>query len=297
MATINQCPEWLRNELQRLHFEMEVLEQEDGCYIVTPFLDASGDNIIIRVRQNGNEFLVDDAGFISRLTAYIQPSSAFVRRMNEALRGISDLYGATLDLNEGNVLFSCEESQLSNTVMRAMQAIIALDGNLGFLSVQSTKRPPHTRTSLGPRVATKIAKSIRPILRQQLAHKGAIVSGQAVEDWRVDLLYEPRTFATRSHSRSALISSVVIIALDIAVKEPISKAGDALVRAWDIKGAHQDYEVRVAIDSHGQNGLVAAAKNLLEKHHDNKFLVYDLATTDKLIEFTNQIHADLGAMV
>jgi hypothetical protein len=88
---------------------------------------------------------------------------------------------------------------------------------------------------------------------------------------------------------------VAILAVDLAVKYPMSKASDALATALDIKSAHEDFDIRVAVDTHQQNGAVAGAARLLEEHHGDKFRVHPLTTKRLLADFTAQIRAELGA--
>lgn len=208
------------------------------------------------------------------------------------LDGIAKSLSASLNRDEGTVEVLCDSQGLTSAVLRLLQLVISLEASVGYLSVVSAKQKPLSRHRLGPRVSTRIAHSIRPLLRPEMAQRNIEVSGYAVDAWQVDFLYQPRRMEDRGKLQA---SAVAIIAVDLAVKNPMSKASDALARAWDIKSRHEDFEIRVALDTHQQNGHVLGAKKLLEEHHESKFLVHDLTTKQLLATFTSQIRAELGA--
>ena len=295
MAELN-CPKEFRQKVLESVQNYQFHSEPEGCFISTPFLDASGDNLLVRVRKSDGGYVVDDGGYISHMTEYVQPTSRSIRRVNEILRDTPSIFGMSLNRDEGTIYMRCPDNEIGGAVLKVIQAVIALDGSLSHVAVESTKDQSRSRTSLGPRVATKIVNSIKPILNQNLAQRNVIVNGQAVEDWKVDLRYQPKILTDMDKIRHPSITSVVVIAVDLAIKEPIHKASEAMARAIDIKGAHEDYEIRVALDTHQQNGTVLAAKGLLEKHQDNKFRVFDLGKPGYLAQFTNQIHLEVGAL-
>lgn len=294
MAAVRGCSEGLKTTLRRRLTAYEFHETESGCYLTTPFLDPSGDALAVRIQESPTHCVMDDSGYVAHVMSRVAPNTAALRQAESLLRGLVGSFGATLNHDDGTVQLVSAQDRVTESIVRFIQLFIALDTVVGQLSFEGERQAARQRPTLGPRASTKIAKEIKPALDQNLIQRRAIVDGKAYSAWPVDFIYEPRKKLPIEG-----VSRVVVLGVDLAVQEPLLRASDAFMRVVDIKSAHQDYDIRVAVDPHGKNGMVDAAKKLLLEHQlDTKaYSVFDLGDRTRFADLTSQIRYEVGELL
>ena len=174
---------------------------------------------------------------------------------------------------------------------RFLKLVLTLDTLLAASSRDSRAREEPHKQSLGPRASQKLHSSLLPLIKTQKVRYKGIVDGMVIPDWLVDVQYEQRPVISRPRTET-----VLIIAVDLAVQDPVQRATHAHARAWDIKKKHSPYDIRVVYDTHGQNGSVGYAVEYLKEYSTTTgaYAPLDISTADRFNELIHRVDAEAG---
>ncbi len=295
MVEMNECSSDVRKAIVTALSRYDFYPSGEGCYVASPFLDSSGDRLSLHVVEQNGKCIIDDGGYIAQSLERIAERTAAERRSQSLLRSAAEMFGAVLNTSEGVIQIECARSQTGRAATTFMQLLLYLDSSVAALTTESEREPVNVRPSIGIRVASKIARSIRPAVSKRV-QRGATVGGLAYDSWQVDFFYTP-VVRTGLSAKNNGVHPVVVIGVDLAVKEPLNRASDALARAIDIHGGHPSYAIRMALDTHGQNGPVASAGKLLREYQGEVYGTFDLNDRANFALFARTINAELGAFI
>jgi len=274
----------------RAQFEWIIDEKSDSYVLSLPFKDGMGDNFVIRVRDGDEKYAIDDAGTIGN-TLFTIRETIRDRKSEQMARALIDSFGAAIDLDEGTIGFQAKYEEIQDKILHLSKLMVSLDTILTQRIKEERKEERSQRQSLGPRASQKIRKSLHSMIEEGLVNYRYMVDGLTIPDWLVDFAYKPLMEPLVQTSEL-----IVVITVDLAVLDPIMKSAHAFSRAVDIKAAHQNYEIRVAYDTHGQNSNSENAANFLREHqlYRNEYLAIDVSETGHYVDFLNNISREVA---
>lgn len=270
--------------------ELVIDEKSDSYIVKLPFKDSMGDNLVIRVRCNDGQYLIDDAGTIEN-TIFIIRETIGDRKSEQLERTLANSFGASINLDEGVIEMEVDSDEVENSILNLTKLMLTLDTMLNQrISEERTIERPH-RQSLGPRASQRIRKSLHPLISEGLVNYRHTVSGLTIPDWLVDFVYKPTVQPLTQTSEL-----IVIITVDLAVVDPIVKSAHAFSRAVDIKAEHLNYELKIAYDTHGQNSNSENAANFLREHqlYRNEYETIDLSESENYMGLITEINREVA---
>ena len=270
--------------------ELVIDEKSDSYIVKLPFKDSMGDNLVIRVRCNDGQYLIDDAGTIEN-TIFTIRETIGDRKSEQLERTLANSFGASINLDEGVIEMEVGSDEVENSILNLTKLMLTLDTMLNQrISEERTIERPH-RQSLGPRASQRIRKSLHPLISEGLVNYRRTVSGLTIPDWLVDFVYKPRVQPLTQTSEL-----IVIITVDLAVVDPIVKSAHAFSRAVDIKAEHRNYELKIAYDTHGQNSNSENAANFLREHqlYRNEYETIDLSESENYMMLITEINREVA---
>ncbi len=284
------------NVFRRLREEMAsqlsfyVDEASDASVFILPFKDNLGDNLVIRLRDNEQHYVVDDGGLTSNTLFVISETTGGVKSGKLASSLISS-FGAHLNKAEGLVELTAGYYEVVPKMLHFIKMLLTLDTMLGEVVKEEREIGRPQRQSLGPRASQKLRKPLNPLIKLGQVSYRFLVDGLTVPDWMVDFAYEPVPPYLAPPAQM-----VLYITVDLAVVDPVLKATYAFSRAIDIKAAHKDYDIRIAFDAHGQNSTSASAARFLSEHQiDTKaYTAIDLSKKQELAKLVNRVNSEIG---
>lgn len=262
----------------------------EASVFVLPFKDSYGDNLVIRLRENEKCFILDDGGIASNALFVISETVGGIKA-NKLVSSLIKSFGARLDQTEGLVEIESGYNEVIPKILHFTKMLITLDTMLVDIAKEEREEEKPERQSLGPRALHKLRKPLKPLIEAGNIKPRYVVAGKAVPDWMVDLAYKPLYPYLARQSEL-----VLFITVDLAVHDPILKSAHAFSRAVDIKAAHENYDIRIAYDRHGQNSTSLNAANLLSEHQaDSKaYTAIDLANEQDFVKLVNQVRQENG---
>ncbi len=285
-----KCEELFGDIINSIKEQYEIMADDtsESCVITLPFKDSMGDRFIIRIRENNNEFVIDDGGLIENTLFTIRETTGD-RRAKHLVDGINSSFGARYNSDEGVIEIRSEYSKIKENILHFGKLLLTADTMLTqTVSEEKKEEKPH-RQSLGPRASQRLRKSIHPLIKEGLINYRYSVDGLTIPDWLVDFVYKPRL---KPLSESCEL--IVIITVDLAVIDPIMKSTYAFSRAWDIKKAHEAYDIRVAYDTHGQNNNSAYAAKFLSENqlYTKAYQSINMSETKDYAELLERINSE-----
>ncbi len=279
---MRNCRELLDNFINYLEQECDVRTDESSgsCILILPFQDSMGDNILIRISEINGYILLDDAG-TTEATLFNIRETVGGKKVWETYNGLIASFGANRNSNNGTVEFKVESNEINDKILHFAKLLVTLDTMLIRISEEEKIKQidrPH-RHSLGPRASQKIHKSLLPLIKKGRVDYRTEINGLSVPDWLVDFAYKPSLKPI-----SETCELIVLITVDLAVMDPIIKSTYAYSRAVDIKSAHDNYEIRIAFDTHGENSNTKHAANFL-KEHEIKSGAYHSSDISKMWDY------------
>ncbi len=281
MRIPNNLFEKIKSEIgNQLDFYID--EKASKAIFVLPLKDNLGDNFIIRIGENKEHFVLDDAGMIQNTLFAINEIIGGVR----AGRLVSVLvrsFDARLDKVEGVIELGSRYDEIVPKLLHFAKLLVTIDTMLVEIGKEEKALARPYRQSLGPRASQRMRKSLKPLIDVKKVNHRVSVDGLTVSDWMVDFAYKPITRRLATD-----VEMVILISVDLAVVDPVMKATYAYSRAMDIKAAHDKYAIRIAYDTHGQNSASASGANFLNEHQirDKAYTAIDLS---KAINYTNLV--------
>jgi hypothetical protein len=153
--------------------------------------------------------------------------------------------------------------------------------------------------SLGPRLATDLYRQMNSWVKQsprghreqilRRIKRSHLVEGLANPKWKVDFFYEP---LLRIPAQTPA-PPVVLITVDLGVKEPLFKAEHAVTMSRDIALKTKEHDVRLAFAGNGRRDESLVAKNVIKSLSDNVYRYFDLDEPEEKRAFTTQIRSEI----
>lgn len=267
----------------KIGFSVRLDERSGYCIIKLPFKDMMGDYLIIRAKESGGGIILDDAGLVGNILFDIRET--YEDKKSERLaKDLVEDFGARYSNFDETIEIETDPGRITGDLLGFSRLIISLDGVLRkpFKEKRAVEKPH--KESLGPRASQKLRKSLKPLIKAEQIDYRVIINGLTVPEWLVDIAYKPiaRTLVDSSEL-------IVVIAVDLAVTDPLLKSSYAYMRAVDIRDAHKNYDIRLALDTHGQNSSSANAAEFLKLHErDREFeYIYKAIDISKKAEYDN----------
>jgi len=289
MKTYEDIFRGLKEELgNQLRFYLD--EASGTGVLVLPFKDSMGDNFVIRVRENGGSYILDDGGLIKN-TVFIMSETVGGTKSNKLVSGLVKSFDSRFDQAEGLIELAANQGQIIPKLLHFTKLLVTLDTMLVEVVKEERKEEKPHRVSLGPRASQRIRKSLTPLIKVEKVSHRLIMDGLTVPDWMVDFAYEPVV-----EPISQTTELVAIITVDLAVLDPIIKSAHAFSRAIDIKAAHGKYDIEIAFDTHGQNSNSLHAANFLIQHQieTKAYRTIDLSKSREYSELVSRINRETG---
>lgn len=274
----------------REQFDLMIDEASDSCILALPFKDSMGDNFVIRIREHNGLFVLDDAG-VTENTLFTIRETIGDRKAEQLVNELMVSFDAHLDRAEGVIETKSQQGEINDKLLHFTKLLLTLDTMLvQTVSVEKQAEKPH-RQSLGPRASQKIRKSLHPLIKEGLINYRYTIDGLAIPDWLVDFVYKPSLQPLAQTSEF-----VILITVDLAVVEPILKSAHAYSRAVDIKTAHQNYELRIIFDTHGQNSASSNAARFITEHelYSKAYKAIDVSEAAKYGDFVATVNREVA---
>lgn len=274
-------------------------EEGQTCVLTVPWIDSLGEPLRIVVTQHGDSAVVDDDGTIFFATGRLGISSEPRHRaIEEFTSDFLAVHGLTWNKEDQVAEMVIDAGHLTRSLMNFGQTVGACLATLPVI-VQQQQETPSDGRSLGPRLATKINRQFvtwikqypegrrREILRR--VKRRQPIEGVANPRWMVDFFYEPllRTPA------EAQEPPVVLITVDLGVKEPLFKAEHAVTMSRDIVLTGHEYTVRLAFAGDGRNGDSKTAREIIKILSKDTYLYYDLDDSNVNRSFINMLRSEV----
>lgn len=239
MTKYEEIFEQLKNEVGRqFHFYMDEISK--AGVLTLPFKDSSGDNFIVRLSEDNRRFKLDDGGTIKSSLLLITETGGGVRPIR-IIDSLTRSFNAHFNESEGLIELTSEYNEIIPKLLHFIKMLITLDTMLLEIAVEEKekeKEKPH-RVSLGPRASQKLWTPLKPLIKGEKVRHRFEIDGLTIPDWMVDFAYKP----TGPHM-ALLPDMILLITVDLAVLDPITKATHAYSRAIDIKAAHDEIPVK-----------------------------------------------------
>lgn len=294
MIKYEEIFEQLKREVgKQFHFYMD--EISNVGVLTLPFKDSSGDNFIIRLSENNRHFKLDDGG-TTKSSLFLITETVGGVRPSRIIDSLTRSFNAHFNESEGLIELTSEYDDIIPKLLHFTKMLITLDTMLLEIAVEEKekeKEKPH-RVSLGPRASQKLWTPLKPLIKGEKVMRRFEIDGLTIPDWIVDFAYEP----TVPHT-APLPDMVLLITVDLAVLDPITKAAHAYSRAIDIKAAHDNYGIRIAFDRHGQDSTSLHAANFLNRYQiDSKaYTSIDISERQDFVKLLRQIGQETGTML
>jgi len=272
----------------QLHFYVDDT-QRAGVFIL-PFKDNLGDNFVIRLRGSDGYYTLDDGGIIKN-TLLIMSETVGGVRSGKLVSALVRSFDAHFNRAEGLIELMSGLNEVVPKILHFTKLLVTLDTMLVEMAKEERELAKPQRQSLGPRVSQRMRKSLNPLIKMGKVSHRFTVDGLTVPDWMVDFAYEPKLEPVAQS-----VELVVVIAVDLAVLDPVHKATYAFSRAVDIKSAHGRYDIKIAFDRHGQNSTSLNAANFLIEHQlDTKsYNAIDISRSGDYAQLVNRINRETG---
>lgn len=232
----------------------EVISEDGKEYlqIRTPFWDHAGDPISVTVRITNGTVDMDDGGAIAgqlfSLGQHTQDTPGF-----KLLSSLADAYDLELDFNTGHVRQSSKIDDFVEGMVDFTKVIITMLTASPFVRVSPRRMP-----ALGPRLRKRIRETYQEQKVLDLVEPDHVIQGSIVKDWSVDFRWQ-----TGSNGSA---TNVFVIAADLDVREPLSKAERISALALDTQSARNKNNLRVVFDTHGSGSEAKTAANFITEH-------------------------------
>ncbi len=272
----------IKNDLSRLVIDTTVAAHRgDAFEVQMPFYDGLGEPFVFVVRSDGESIRIDDDGAlflsIGRLAPLTEKDEGYLDRfVAEFLRTA----GIQWNQDEQTAGLLIQESSMAADIWHFGASIFACSAALAPARELNMHRSSGAQT--GRRLATRIRHDLQndPGLpddaKKQIRSRYPMRGASA--NWQVDIFYE------RKGLGNVVPGGTVMIAVDLAVNNPLDPAGRALTKARDIKRAHNDHAIRLVHTSEdikvGQAassdcGAVSDARRLIDTHSDDVYDAFD----------------------
>lgn len=289
MKTYEDIFRELREQVgSQFHFYVD--ETSDAGVFVLPFKDNLGDNFVIRLSENDGYYILDDGG-VTKNTLFMISETIGGVKSGKLVAGLVESFDAHFDRAEGLVQLASGYDEIIPKLLHFTKLLVTLDTMLVEIGREERELEKPQRRTLGPRASQKIRKPLKPLIRVGKVNHRFIVDGWTVPDWMVDFAYKPVLEPLASS-----VQMVILIAVDLAVLDPILKSTHAFSRAVDIKAAHANYDIGIAFHRHGQNSASLNAANFLTQHQidSRAYTTIDLSRESDFAELVNRINRETG---
>ncbi len=289
MKTYEEIFGVLKEEVgKQLDFYVDEIENV-GVFIL-PFKDNLGDNFVMRLRRNEEHYVLDDGGATTNTLLIISETVGGVKS-GKLVSALIRSFDAHLNRAESLIELKSGFDEIIPKVLHFTKLLVTLDTMLVEVAEEERELARPQRRTLGPRVSQRVRKALNPLIKVGKVSHRFMVDGLTVPDWMVDFAYEPKLEPV-----AQTVELAVLIAVDLAVLDPVLKATYAFSRAVDIKSAHEKYDIRIAFDRHGQNSASLNAANFLAQHQTDSqaYTTIDLSKKQKFSDLVNLVNRETG---
>ena len=258
-----------------------------GCRIELPLLEPSGDSVGVVVRKSGKGYVVDDGGHINGLLFQSTPGvpAASDRRVVQSLIQSS---GLTQDPNSGAVFVETKADSIPYWAYELGRVVAVVASTI------PSRRPRQRRpTRLGPRVQKAVTTRLVSDGVMGAIRPATNVRGVSQRTHKVDFSY------TLPQSRLEPERTFFVLAVDLDIKDPMSRAHRSLITATDLGSVDPPPLVRVVYSTGSANGLAEPAVSLIKAAGDRSGLYenYSWDDTSEQHEFIVKVEQEVAPLV
>ena len=267
---------WLEESIQSgFSTWSRVMALESGeCIVRLPFWNGEGDPIELTVAVEDGRAVIDDSGSIAGLLFSLgqdhEGTPAF-----KLIEALSKAHNLEINYDDGLVKLSVSEGNIYNGIAEMAKVVLAMQ-----TVVPHIRQPRRRRTSLGPRVRTKVARKYRQLEVFDLIEKTYQLDGATLSGWPIDFHW--------SVGRNGSSYEVNVVTADLNVAEPLEKAQRIAALSVDTREQLQpgNRRLRVVIESQDDNAQALRAADFLRFHGDElDYRVFDLRSKDESSDF------------
>ncbi len=289
MKTYEHIFNTLKEEMgNRLEYYLD--EDSDAGIFIMPIKDNMGDNFVMRLRENNSHYIIDDGGAISN-ALFIMSETIGGTRASRLVSDLTRSFDCHFNRAEGVIELLASEGKIVPTLLHFTKLLVTLDTMLVEIGKEERAAERPQRQSLGPRASHRVRRRLSPLIKAEKVSNRVIINGLTVPDWMVDFAYKPKIEPVAS-----TIELVLLITVDLAVIDPIIKAGHAYMRAVDIKSMHANYDIHIGYDRHGQNSTSAHAADFITQHQidTRSYHAIDLSNASDYEDLFSRIGRETG---
>ena len=293
------CTSLRESMAKRINSFLDGYEDGQSCVLTVPWLDSLGEPLRLVVSLNDNSARVDDDGAIFFAIGRLSVLSETQRHsVEQFVEEFLSMHGLSWNKDDRVVEMKLDPEPLPTTLLYFAQTIGGCMSALPVITAQSLEKGSEGR-SLGPRLATKLSREIEAWVKQyQGPHRRDIlrrvkrrhpVEGAANPNWKVDFFYEPLLRIPTQLQEPP----VVLITVDLGVKEPLFKAEHAVTMCRDIALKDRGYAVRLAFSGDGRNGESHVAREIIKTLSKDTYYPYDLDDSGVNTRFSNLLKSEI----
>ena len=274
--------EELKEALERRFAQgCSIRDRGDSMQVSLPLHDRSGDFVRVRVRSTEAGVLIDDAGAIAHLLFALDDDGPKGTRAYRFFEEAVSSYGLTPHADGRlQLVTGSDPDAAAGGVLYFAKIVLSLDA----LLVNILRDGAVSNAVPGRRIVSEITRELRKRNLLQRMDRRWAARGTNNPEWKVHYAYG----GASSDSRR-----VLIVGVDLAVKDPIRNAAHVIALALDVKSPQHD--LRVAYSAYGRNGPSAYAADLIRGHGVGLLTPFDLADKEQHQGFFDAVADDLGA--